>query len=162
MIYLIENTLFFSIHRNMSSSVVKLIVNNGGRELPELNEGMETLFKFTIIREPIERFISGCMMMKIKDVKKFIDDGDFQNNHVKPQHKFLPMKMDKYFIFEKMEELPLNLGTPEHNHKSGSKTKIRKQLTPTLIKKLKQIYKEDYKLYATYATTTTKSNTKTS
>lgn len=156
--YLIENSIFFAIHRNMSSSVVKLIVNNGGQYLPKLNEGMEKLFKFTIIREPIERFISGCIMMKIKDVKEFINEGDFQNNHVKPQHKFLPMKMDKYYIFENMEELPLNLGIPEHNHKSGSKTKIRKQLTPYFIKKLKQIYKEDYKLYETYATTATQRN----
>ncbi len=142
--YLIDKSIFFPIHRNMSSSVAKLIVKNGGQYLSEMREGC---FKFTILREPIERFISGCIMMKVKDVKEFINTDSFTNNHVKPQHKFLPMKMNLYLIFERLTELPF--GVPEHNHKSDpkEKAKIRKQLTQKLTKKLKEIYKEDYKLY---------------
>jgi len=155
----------------MSSAMMEVFKENGGwKRLTELPDDYEKCFKFAILREPIDRFISGYVQIcprespwKNFDWKSeriliaFIKARQKENfnYHLDRQIEFLRCKMDYYVIMERVEQdwpviydktgliYPdkMNLKDP------ALKEQIRKLLTPNLIRKVKKIYQKDIDLY---------------
>jgi len=155
----------------MSSAMMEAFKENGGwKRLTELPDDYEKCFKFAILREPIDRFISGYVQICPREapwknfnwkseriLTAFIKARQKENfnYHLDCQTEFLRCKMDYYVIMERAEQdwpviydktgliYPdkMNLKDP------ALKKQIRKLLTPNLIRKVKKIYQKDIDLY---------------
>lgn len=154
------------IPKNMSQSISRFLEANGfrgGIDFPE--DELDHYFKFTILRNPIERFISAYTMLSVfgidghkidkptlKTIIHNLLTGYYSDRHYNPQAMHLPCEMDIYLRMEKIKKdfkkLPFPLTTKlQHINPQTKKHEVKKLLDRKLINKLKQIYKEDFELY---------------
>ena len=160
----------------MSQAMDTILRTKGFNSLSMVPSDAINCHKTTILRNPTDRFISAYVMiitderhnkdsifknasLTKENLKAFIGmlEKRFFDGHLRPQVDYLPMKMDKYLIQEKIgKELPL--GAPQEFYKNNKLIKInaqstkdkklvKSQLDKTLLNKLNKIYAEDWKLY---------------
>jgi len=115
---------FFGIPRNASTSIratlnlEKNFVKDFKEYIKEKKKRQDEFFKFTVIREPISRFVSGFLELikykKLLQFSYFVDDnpielkfvefldlvesGDIMDDHINHQTYFLNYKVDIDFI----------------------------------------------------------------
>jgi len=179
MIYLKDDNVYFKIKKNMSSSTVSAITEQGGWQVledkkiykhPHLLDGK---WKFAILREPIDRFVSGyitvCKSNKpwedmdwkteevmLKFLKELKGRGRAINGHPKclnyhvaVQWSFLPCKIDYYAIQERIEvdwlkiEQRTGLPLPEPENVRDKETK--EAIYNLLTPRILKIIKKIYK-----------------
>lgn len=177
LIYRKGNNLWFLVHKNASTSLLDTLHHSGEfKALPQPPSDMMKCFKFAVVRDPIDRFISTYLMiLGVKTHNKtspfkngkmspqVLDDfigmlsKSFFDGHLKPQTEYLPIKMDFYLDFAHLDRdfniLKKKIGiTGSLPHKNTTlalgREIVEDWMTKARINKLKTIYKEDFKLYA--------------
>lgn len=183
--YFIEKKIiFFHIPKTAGKAVVKYVLSNNSCGHKNVKENMRIFkivefwdsFKFTVMRDPIKRFISAYNFVKFsnnydyqnKEIKnsrevilQFDDINDFALNfitnktankliHFKPQHKFISLfgriLVDKIFYQDKMEEMELYFDRKFEQDTNVTKKKDNIELTLKAKNHLAYIYRKDYKL----------------
>lgn len=152
--------------RNTQGAIWDRSVNVDDFNKP-LPDDWQDCWKFAIFREPIDRFISAYLTRCLyspgyqqedytstRVIREILIKKDF-DIHLEPQTKFLPVRMDYYAIFERIEKdwkvIQRKTGLPFPNRiqvmDTKLKEKIGRSLTPDLIQLVKDLYKEDLHKY---------------
>jgi hypothetical protein len=186
--YFIENKIIFiHIPKCGGKSINKYLLNNSSCGHKTIKENFRVFkfnefwssFKFTILRDPISRFVSAYNFVKYEsnydyqdkamvscrnEINKYKNINDFSINfinknnvskylHFRPQYLFISLFgfliVDKIFFFENLDQLG------KFFNKKILKTNITKikegvPLNNDAIKHLKRVYSKDYDLISKY------------
>lgn len=163
-----RGVLYFEIPRNASSSIKHVLKEDGFvpcRKPYTLRGNSEEWFRFAVVRNPFDRFLSTWWMYcgESGSTKRYFDpDGpsirgksrlEFldlvetnPNHHVLPQSTFLRGHcMDRVLRFERLERdwgLLFSDITLPHHHKTQTKPKVN--LTQEEVSRIVEYYRNDF------------------
>ena len=170
-----NNPAFFAITKNASTSMRNTLrAKTVGEFFKEKEPSGRT--NFTIIRNPIDRFVSGflevCALtmpkkfeISGKSMIKFIDDlkEHFFNIHILPQVHFVSnsdgelIDLDYWILFDNLEEeyyemcenisLPRTKLRKDRPTLDSKKDNVIKHMTPEIKDMVISVYKDDWELY---------------
>jgi hypothetical protein len=173
MIYRKDNNIYFKIKKNMSSTIVDQLTTQEWKCIATLPPDWKDCYKFTMLREPIDRFVSGYITVVIRDLPwkemawdteevmlKFLKElkkrnravsghRDCLNYHVATQVSFLPVKMDYYAIQEELpeswEDIFATTGLRIPGSKNVRDKETKDKIRALLTPKILKIIKKIYK-----------------